>query len=194
MSFVVDRKSKSSDKDLRTRSKSPSGSNDPQFNSFKRLMNANSFTRADSLPDNNNLSVHNISKSLSNDIRMDSVQDTNLKQILKSSHYKISTLFDNHFSLTKDDINRILLLTTNAKVQDMSSINQELRRLWLQLFNEIDALKEHCELIEKRYKDATTNASRELQQSMNILFTMQQKTAQLEESAAISNKLKEDLK
>lgn len=59
---------------------------------------------------------------------------------------------------------------------------------------ELDTLKGNCDMIEKRYKDATLNASRELQQNMNILFTMQQKTAVLDEAAKASEKLKEDFK
>jgi hypothetical protein len=126
--------------------------------------------------------------------KFDSIQDEKLRNAVKSANFKISSLFDSHFTVDRETMSRIISSPQSRLPENSVTFFQELNRAWATLFMELDTLKGNCDMIEKRYKDATLNASRELQQNMNILFTMQQKTAVLDEAAKASEKLKEDFK
>eukprot|EP00602_Paraphysomonas_sp_CaronLab_P007695 CAMPEP_0185025764 /NCGR_PEP_ID=MMETSP1103-20130426/9150_1 /TAXON_ID=36769 /ORGANISM="Paraphysomonas bandaiensis, Strain Caron Lab Isolate" /LENGTH=826 /DNA_ID=CAMNT_0027559079 /DNA_START=89 /DNA_END=2569 /DNA_ORIENTATION=+ len=125
---------------------------------------------------------------------------------LKSGYNKLDDLFENHFSYSQDDIQKILgsssatassSMASQRNLADTSNQNpliQELKTVLKTQSEEIITLREKCVLIEERYKDATITASQELQQSMNILFQLQQKSAHLEDSSSRADKLEDDLK
>lgn len=110
---------------------------------------------------------------------------------------KIEDLFNSHFTMENARIVQILDAATNAanrgepaSCKEMSALKNAL----ISLVGEIDSLKTKCMVIEERYKDATITASQELQQSMNILFQLQQKTANLQDSSSNVEKLSDELK
>lgn len=114
------------------------------------------------------------------------------------SNNKISALFDTTLSYTKEDINRLVEGGSRpghaSKDGNQNPVIQELKTTLKTVFEELEVLRNKCDEVELRYKEATITASQELQQSMNILFKLQQKTAHFEDSSSTVDKLKDDLK
>jgi chromosome segregation ATPase len=114
-----------------------------------------------------------------------------------ASANKIEDLFDTHFTMETTDIARVLDAATNAANRGEPANCKEMNALknaLISIVGEVDTLKAKCVVIEERYKDATITASQELQQSMNILFQLQQKTANLQDSSSNVEKLSDELK
>lgn len=120
----------------------------------------------------------------------------------RSAPLKIEELFDSHFSRSMDDIYALLDPSRASAVSPSSKgrsnsenlTNENLKSILKTVLDEIDSLKIKCMAVENRYKEATITASRELQESMNILFKLQQKTATLEDSSKAVDRLSHDLK
>jgi hypothetical protein len=119
----------------------------------------------------------------------------------RAAPLKIEELFESHFSRRPEELLQIVELRTSPSSSPRSrSGNPEtvsiddLRNLLRTVVEEIGTLKQKCMTVESRYKEATITASRELQDSMNILFKLQQKTATLEDSSKAVERLSHDLK
>jgi predicted outer membrane repeat protein len=120
----------------------------------------------------------------------------------RAAPLKIEELFDTHFSRSPDELLQILeqrqtTPTSSSRnrggnVETMTT--EDLRAILRTVIDEIGSLKHKCMAVESRYKEATITASRELQDSMNILFKLQQKTATLEDSSKTVDRLSHDLK
>ena len=116
---------------------------------------------------------------------------------MKGGANKIEDLFNSHFERAPSDYAQVIDDARQAANRGESANCKEviaLKDSLLSLIGEIDSLKEKCIVVEERYKDATVTASQELQQSMNILFQLQQKTANMQDSSAKVEKLSDELK
>jgi hypothetical protein len=120
----------------------------------------------------------------------------------RSAPLKIEELFDTHFTRNMDEIYALLdpsRSPTSPSSRGRNNISETLTMETLKtilktVLEEIESLKQKCMAVENRYKEATITASRELQESMNILFKLQQKTATLEDSSKAVDRLSHDLK
>jgi hypothetical protein len=124
----------------------------------------------------------------------------------RSAPLKIEELFDTHFTRNMDELYALLDPSRSSSAVSPSSRGrnnsnnsenitlESLRNILKNVLDEIQSLKHKCMAVENRYKEATITASRELQESMNILFKLQQKTATLEDSSKTVDRLSHDLK
>ena len=111
----------------------------------------------------------------------------------------ISNLFDRAFTFTRLELQRLVegqapatgtkqLFTGRILGQGSAEGNtgnqnvliQELKTALKTLVEEVDALKIACVNVERKYKDATEQATYDLRRSMNILFRLQQQTSLLD--------------
>lgn len=109
----------------------------------------------------------------------------------RAAPLKIEELFATHFSRNLEELYQI---AEPRRSSNEAVTIDSLRNILKTVLDEIETLKEKCMAVETRYKEATLTASRELQESMNILFKLQQKTATLEDSSKAVEKLTYDLK
>ena len=144
---------------------------------------------------NNSSSFSYSSSSLTQQQRL--TKSNSSRNFNKSSPLKIEELFDSHFSKSKEELLQIIEPRPNS-IKSRRNIEpttiEELRVILKTMLEEIETLKYKCIVVENRYKEATITASRELQESMNILFKLQQKTASLEDSSKTVEKLTHEIK
>lgn len=157
--------------------------------------NYNSFS-ANANNNNNNTSSSYSLQSPTSQQRLNKTNSS--RNFNKTSPLKIEELFESHFTKSKDEILQLIepsrsSLSKNRRSPEPLTI-EDLKSLLKNILEEIETLKYKCIVVENRYKEATITASRELQESMNILFKLQQKTASLEDSSKAVEKLTHDLK
>jgi hypothetical protein len=107
---------------------------------------------------------------------------------------KLEDLFETQFTTNLDDLMELAEAPAPSNPKQQNAAFQELKTALHTLVCDIEDLKPKCLAVEERYKEATISASRELQQSMNILFQLQQRTAALEDTSKEVKKLTEDKK
>ena len=128
----------------------------------------------------------------------------------KSSPNAIANLFEAPFAnYSKLELNRlvdggVLTARVNATtktqgfkskvlgISDNGNQNaqiQELKTALKSVLDGVETLKKGCIEAEKHYKQTTIDANKELRKSMNILYDLQQKKAQLQESEEEQKKL-----
>ena len=116
---------------------------------------------------------------------------------VKVGSNKIEDVFMNHFDKRPSDYAEIIDAVRHAATRGEPATCKEVTALkdsFVLVLGEIGTLKDKCIVVEERYKDATITASQELQQSMNVLFQLQQKIATLQDSSANMAKLSDELK
>lgn len=162
------------------------------------------------------LSTVNIQKDQSIFTDNDILDDDISKPAALVSDGKIKALFENGFSFTKLELQRLLAITPNEShsskitnniltiggtkrtiqhptdVGNQNAAVQELKTALKTVLEEVDELKKNCCQVERNYKQSTMQATYDLRQSMNILFKLQQQTSLLEKVSVEKDKLKID--